>query len=689
MGIRKWKLPSNNIEIVKNLMEQTGKSEIVCSVFAARGITDPAEVLSFLDENTSMSDPFKIIDMDKAAQRITEAVENGEQICVYGDYDCDGISATALLTSYLQSIGAAVIYYIPSRDGTGYGMHKSAVDMLSEQNIDLIITVDNGISAYDEIEYANQLGIDVVVTDHHTPPEKLPNAVAIVDPHRSDCPSGLTELAGVGVAFKLICAMEDAHGEELLEYYSQLVMLGTIADVVSLTGENRIIVRHGLSHIQESESPGITALLQVSALKGKMLTSESVAFGLAPRINAAGRVGTADDVVELLLTDDVSYATELAELLNEQNTKRRAIEADILQQAERMLAQNPQMLKDRVLIIAGKNWHHGVIGIVSSKLMERYQKPCILLSIDNGVAQGSGRSFVGFSIIEAITACSRHLTRFGGHIQAVGLTLPLSELEAFKLDMQTFAKEKYPVMPVPELVADCILQPEKMNLATIGQLSELEPFGAGNWSPTFYMKNIIIQAINPTADGKHIKLRMSGSGNTFFAIYFNMSADIFPYKVGESVEMITSISIGEYNGSPNLSIRISDLRLPDLPQEQILLEADYYASFQRGEQLNPDAVEVVLPNRDNVGLVYKYLRRAVTFKQGESALYLRLMNHNIGYGQVLIALDVLEEMGFIKRSIENGVDTFSIIENAPRADLANSEILKQLEQWKTETLVKV
>lgn len=677
MGIRFWKLPDTRPDQIRALEEQTGLPRIVCAILTARGVTDPEAATAFVREDAALDDPFLLADMDKAVHRIRQAVERGERIAVYGDYDCDGITSTALLVSYFQAVGADAIYYIPGREKEGYGLNIPAVDILHGQGVGLIVTVDNGISAHEEIAYAGGLGIDVIVTDHHTPRDTLPAAVAVVNPHRADCPSRFKELAGVGVAFKLICALEQTDASELLEYYSDLVTLGTIADVVDLDSENRVIVRHGLARLPETENPGLAALLTVSGLRERQLTSESAAFGIIPRINAAGRVGIADDVVELLLTDDPGAAAEAAVLINEQNAQRKKIEEQMLGEIEGMLSQNPQILNRRILIAAGKNWHHGVVGIVSSKLMERYDKPVVLFSVENGEARGSGRSVKGFSLIEAITACSDNLIQYGGHTMAAGLTLRADDLDRFCEQLQDYARERYPTMPTSELAADCVLEPAGLTVEEIAPLSMLEPFGAGNESPLFCLKGLVVENIYPTGDGKHIRVRLSGGGNSFYAVWFGMSGAAFPYQAGKAVEIMAKISVGEYNGKAQLSVKISDLRPADVPQEEMLADRERYACHLRGE-LTPDECRKIVPKRDDIALVYRYLRRNGSFPYGPDALFLRLKSGGIGYCRMLLALDILEEMGFVTKSGGNGETIYTVVTGAPRADLNDSTILMRL-----------
>lgn len=680
MGIRQWKLPDADPDVIKKLTQETAQPELLCQILAARGLTTPAAITHFVQDNPALDDPMLLAGMPQAVERIRQALQDGERICVYGDYDCDGVTATALLVSYLQTVGSDVIYYVPSREREGYGLNTAAIDMLLGQKVELIVTVDNGISAHEEIAHANAIGIDVVVTDHHTPRDTLPPAVAVVNPHRADCPSRFKDLAGVGVAFKLVCALEDIGpgDDELLEYYSDFVTLGTIADVVPLTGENRTIVRYGLSRLPETQNPGLTALITVSGLRERVLTSESVAFGIIPRINAAGRIGAADDVIELLLTDDEESAAEIAETINEQNVERKKIEDGILTEIENMLQNNPDILKKRILVVAGNNWHHGVVGIVSAKLVERYDRPCIILSIDGDEARGSGRSVKGFSLIEAISACSEHLTRYGGHNQAAGMTVPRQYLQEFDDALQRYARENYEIMPLPELAADCSLSLADLTVQNISQLERLEPFGAENETPLFHLAGLVIEGIYPTNDRKHIRIRFAGKNGSFYAIYFGVSDTVFPYQAGDTVDIMAKISVQEYNGKTQLSVKLSDLRPGGVPQQQVLLGRERYACFLRSEDQPPDALAGLSPTRDDIAVVYRFLRRQGRYPYGADALYFRLMDTGIDYGRVLVALDVLAEMGLIRCEGQGGAAVYQVVPDAPKADLNRSAILTRL-----------
>ena len=675
LAIKNWRLPpESSRDEINKLCGVTGLGRLVCAVMCARGITNAEEIAAFLSNAEEMDSPYTIKDMDKAVERIREAMEDGERIAVYGDYDCDGITSTTILTSYFQSVGADVIYYVPSREKEGYGLNKSAVDILHQQKTDLIVTVDNGVSAHEEIDYAASLGIDVVVTDHHTPRETMPNAVAVVNPHRKDCPSKFKDLAGVGVAFKLICALEDAESSELLEYYSEIAALGTIADVVPLLGENRIIVKHGLKGIGQTENPGIKALLAVSGLSDKVVTGESAAFGIIPRINAAGRMSVVDDVIELLLTDDTEYAEEIAEAVNAQNAERKKIEENILLEIEREIERNPDILKRRVFMAGGRGWHHGVIGIVASKMMERYGRPVILFSIEGDMARGSGRSIEGFPLIEAISKCSSRLTRYGGHMLAAGCTLRANDLAGFIDEIDAWTIENYPVMPAASLQVDYIMTSGELTIDNIQQLSQLEPFGAGNEVPNLLLSNLKIEGIYPTTDKKHVRIRLQFDNHLFYAIYFNVAEKNLPCKAGDMVDIVAGVSVNEWNGTLQLSVRIKDLRPVGIEQNKLIKSQARYMAYVRREFGENCKKEEVLPAREDIAAVYRYIKKAAVCPADFENLYYRVYSSGIDFCRMCIAVNVMEEMGLVKKDGEY----ISAAENPAKVNLDDSLILSML-----------
>lgn len=677
MSIKRWIRPEP-FE-ADGLAERTGLSPLLCRILAQRGFKTPEQIGELLRPDATLSDPYALADLDKAVERIRRALADGERIAVFGDYDCDGITATALMVSYLQAVGADVIHYVPDRETEGYGMNMAAVELLAKEGVGLIVTVDNGISAHQEVKRAAELGIDVVITDHHVSRDTLPEAVAVVNPHRRDDESGLKELAGVGVAFKLVCALEeDPEGTEMLEYYADLVAVGTVADVVPLTGENRRMVRQGLEQLAQTERAGLAALLAVCGLEGKPITADTIAYTLAPRLNATGRMGTADDAIELLLTDDVGYASQLAGQIDEQNLRRRSIEEEILAQIDGMLARDPALLRGRLLLVAGEDWHGGVAGIVASKLLERTGKPTIVFSREGELVRGSGRSLPGFSMVEAISACSQHLTRYGGHAQAAGMTLPGDKLGEFMSALEAYAKEHHPRMPQPSLEIDAVLEPGELTVDAIGALSLLEPFGAGNRSPLFLLENQTISGIYPTSDGKHLRIGLTNGVQSFTAVYFRMSEREFPYIPGDTVDLAASVGLNTWNGRSQISVVVRDMQPSGAPQEEILQGRERYACHLRAEYGEVCSQSELLPDREDVAVVYRFLRASGGFAYGADELYCRIAARGISYARLLVSLDVLEELGLVSRTDASGRAGYYCRPNPPKVDLEGSAILARL-----------
>ena len=677
MGIKKWRLPQPVGEQAKLLAEELGLPLHICSILAARGQGDPQAAREFLSEPESLPDPFAMKDMDKAVERLSQALEQDEYICIYGDYDCDGITSTALLYTYLQAVGAHVMYYIPDRDTEGYGLNCEAIDKLSALGVELILTVDNGVSALEEIDYAKELGMEVVVTDHHQPREVLPKAVAVVDPHRKDCPYPNKNLCGCGVAFKLICAMEgDLEGGETLECFGPLVALGTIADVVELTGENRAIVKSGLQTIMDSESPGLQTLMNIAGLAGRKLDSTSVAFGLVPRLNAAGRIGKADLAVQLLLTDDEEEAQQIAGEINGYNETRKDLVDEIIQDIDKMTEADPSLLEQRLLILSGEGWHHGVIGIAASKLVERYSKPCLLITREGEEARGSARSVEGFSIIGCISRCSPWLTRYGGHDQAAGLSLRSEDIPAFTAALLEDAKAQFDIMPVDELQIDAIVEPASISLKSVQQLSCLEPFGCGNEAPVFMLPACRIEAIYPMSEDRHIRLRLSSGAKVFQALYFGMSSRNFPYVPGDTVDLAVSLDTNEYNGEISVSIKIKSVRPSGVPQDKLVVGRQYYEKLRRAEPISDKIRTYVTPDREDVALIYRYLKQVKVFPFGYDQLWCRL-GGRLNYCKMRLCLDIMEELSLMER--EGGENAVLTLPRQPaKADLEQSSILQKL-----------
>lgn len=675
-----WKPEQLNKEQVKDIISEFGIPSIVAMLLSIRGINKYEDINSFLYENEELDDPFLLIDMDKATERIFKALQNNERICVYGDYDADGVTSTALLYDYLNSLDANVTYYIPSRESEGYGMNNSAVDKIYADKVKLIITVDNGVSAIEQIDYASSLGIDTVVTDHHTPPATLPNAVAVVNPHREDCMSEFKHLSGVGVVFKLIMALEDEHLDiaSLLEKYSDITSLGTIGDIVSLTGENRIIVKNGLKNIKALNRIGINALLDSAGIKGNnKLTAGKVSFTLIPRINACGRLALSEKSVELLLTKDEIIATEIAAQLSEDNKNRQEIEKSILEEVLDYIEENPHLKYKRIMVIGGNGWHQGVIGIVASRVKDIYGKPVIIITTDGDSAKGSGRSIEGFSLIDAITSCKDLLTHFGGHPMAVGLSINSSDIEEFSIRINQYAKQ-IGDMPLQTLKIDCKLNPKFLNTELARSVAMLEPFGAGNPTPVFGLYNMCLKAVTPVGGGNHLRLTIQRSDTTLNAMLFFTTAKQFPYQVGEILDLAVTVDVSEYNNKQSLSVIIKEIKADNADTQLMLKHNQLYERLMDLDVLTPEEAKVLLPSREDFALVFKFLRREKVWQYPTDIICTRLNNGRINYGRLQVILTAMHQLALIDYSQNRGKTNITLLPTQGKADLNSAKIMRQL-----------
>ncbi|MCI8648944.1 MAG: single-stranded-DNA-specific exonuclease RecJ [Anaerotruncus sp.] len=678
MPIKRWERKPVNEAAVGRIVQGLKQQTVVARVLAARGYDTLEKAAEFLSQTEELSDPFSICDMDKAVQRIQQAVADGERVAVYGDYDCDGIMATVLLYSYLESIGADVCYYIPERDREGYGLNKDALSLIHKDGISLVVTVDNGITAVEEVAFANSLGLDVVITDHHKPREQLPDAVAVVDPHRLDDQSGCQYLAGVGVAFKLVCALEGDEPLMMLDQYGDLVAVATVADIVPLVGENRMIVRRGLELLQNTENEGLAALLEVCGMTQRPLSCDNIAYGLVPRINSAGRFDRVDSAIELFVGSD--EPEQLAQGINALNEKRRSIEDQIVVQIMEQLEQDSEALRQRVIVIYGEGWHHGIVGIVAARMVERFGKPCIVLSLEGETARGSGRSVEGFSIIDAINACSQYLVRYGGHNQAAGMTVRTAQLSEFIAAINRWAAQHYPEMPQQVVHIDCTLSPKQLTIKDIQPLSALEPFGSGNELPVFLMERCLLQGIYPIGDGKHLRLRFCGDDTVFYAVYFGMTPEKFPFAIGEVVDLAATVDVGEWNGELRISVKVRDLHISGLDYGQIHHSEQMYQRLMRRESLAPPECAQVVPNRDDIAVVYRYLRAKGQLKAAaDEVIYAKLHGNISCLCKLKIILDILDEMHLITCTSCNGSKQVAVVPNPARVDITKSKILQGLE----------
>lgn len=677
-----WSVAKVNKERAIAMANKLEIPPLLAMMLDIRGITKEEDVINFLQENKDFSDPFLMKDMDKAVERITTAVENGEKICVYGDYDADGVTSTSLLYSYLRdSLGADVMFYIPTRTGEGYGMNRGAVDKIHSLGVTLIITVDNGISAREEIDYANSLGIDTVITDHHMPSGAIPKAVAVVNAHQKDDKSPFKDFSGVGVAFKLVMAIEGEYADvdSLLENFSDIATLGTIGDIVPLVGENRTLVKNGLRHIQNSDRIGINAMKQESGIAEKEINSSNVAFTLVPRINAGGRLGSSEKSVNLLLTEDEDEAVTIADKLGMDNRERQSIEKEILASIDEEVRRTPNIVNDKILVFAGKGWHQGVVGIAASRIKDIYDKPTIIIGIDDdGVARGSGRSVEGFSLCDAVFACSEHLTHYGGHPMAVGISLEKEKINDFRKAINAYCKDIK--MPYNILHIDCKLNPNQLDLSILDSLSYIEPCGASNPSPIFGLYNMTVIATKEMGNGKHMRITLSrGQGQVpVYAVYFNHNFQSCSYRNGDIVDVAVSLDRNIYNGQENLSVIIKDIKYSQSNNEELIDSERIFDKFAKRYRLTKNEVMSILPTRNDFAYVYRFLKQNKGFIYGEYAV-VNALNYKISMGKLIVILYSMKELGLI--NWQQGLYQ-SIIEmkESGKVNLEDSVFIKKLKE---------
>lgn len=676
--MKKWITRNLNKDNAIAVSQRYELPMLLAMLLDIRGVTDERDIEDFLYGDTLTASPFEIKDMDKAVERIQAAAEYGERICVYGDFDADGVTSTALLYSYLSDIGADVIYYIPSRESEGYGMNKGAVSKIYERGVKLIITVDNGVAAVDEVAYAKSLGIDTVITDHHAVPDVLPDAVAVIDLHRKDCDSSFKELSGVGVAFKLVQAIEGEYAdiEGLLENYSDLAAIGTVGDIVSLRGENRVLVRNGLRHINNGDRLGLAALVEESGLSGRNISAGNLSFTMVPRINAGGRLGLSQKSVSMLLTDDEEYAADIAAELSADNVERQQIERDILSDIDSLIRENPSIVNNRVIVVYGEGWHKGVIGIVASRIKEVYNKPAIIITLDDDVCRASGRSVAGFSLIDAVFSCSDLLIQCGGHPMAVGFGIRRENIEEFITQINRYAQLN--PIPVPTLELDCKLNPSQLSVELARGLSLLEPYGSGNPTPLFGLYNMTLRDIHEIGGGRHLRLTLSRGDSTVYALRFSTTLAEFPYRVGDIVDLAVTLDVNVYNNNESLSVFIRDMRFSGQDEDEIISSKELFEKFCRGDDITPDEARSILPSRQEFAVVYRFLRAENGFNYPFDALLYRI--GGIGCGKLRVILESMNELGLI--SISEGMYDFKIDmrEVGAKVDLGSSLIIKKLKE---------
>lgn len=676
MALKKWRMPKTQPDLVKVLAQDCEISPFLTEILVNRGITGHAAIADFAVTELMMESALALKDMDKAVALLGTAIDELTPIVIYGDYDCDGVTSTSLLYSYLSMMGAAVSYYIPNRLTEGYGMHSDAVKKLHEQGAKLLITVDNGISAHEQITLAKSLGMTVIVTDHHQVGETLPDADAVVNPHRRDCPSEYKLLAGVGVAFKLVMAMEGDDFESVFEQFGEFLTLGTVGDLMPLTGENRLVVQNGLPLLQHSDNYGIRALCEVSGVDQASLTAQNLAFGLIPRINAAGRMAHANLAVSLLLSEDPDEAIAIAQEMEELNTHRREVEQQVMEEIDRQITADPDLLYDRVLTFYHEDWLHGVIGVVSSRVLEKYGKPNLLMALHDGELTGSGRSVEFFPLYRALSHCKSQLTRYGGHTQAAGFGLKLEQFPAFKATLEEFAAVNFPIMPSYDYLIDKLIKPEEVTIENVELQQQLEPFGMENQQPLFLFSKVKLIGVTPVSEGKHIRLKLQYGSLTMTAMYFRMTAQQFPYALGSMIDFLGSMQINNYNGGRYLSIIIRDVHPHGFDQRSYFTAKAYYEMIKRGEPVKAEVLQKMIPSRDELAMLYRHLKTNNGHQGDFDLLFPMLISHRINYGKFRLMLDVLSDAKLIVQA--STLDHIALCEVAGKVDLEQTETMRAL-----------
>ena len=669
-----WKVSQLEAGAV-NALVGSGYAPLAAMVLASRGIGDDRQARAYLDCNAPLLDPFLMTDMDKAAGRVGLAMSRGEKIAVFGDYDVDGITATCLLTDFLRRHGADVVSYIPGRLEEGYGLNPIAIHQLHAEGVKLIVTVDCGITAVNEAELCKQLGIDLVITDHHECKQTLPAAVAVVDPHRCDGGYPHKNLSGVGVAFKLASALCGSQ-ETVLEEYADMVCLGTVADVMPLQGENRVFVARGLESLAHTKRPGIAALMAECGCAPETVSASSIGFMLAPRINAAGRMGQIDLAVELFLTDDPDKAAEAARGLCELNRQRQAVESEIYRQAVSML---PMGKPPEAIVLADESWHQGVVGIVASRIAEEYACPTFLICLDGEHGKASSRSHGGFNLFASLSALSPLLESYGGHELAAGFTISRANIPEFRRQICALAAQYYTDdVPRTVLDVDCAVSPELLTLHTVDSLQMLEPCGNGCPKPVLMMKNLTIDRISMVGGGRHMRLRLC-SGHTYLnAIYFSANPQTVSIQPGDLVDVAFTPQVNEFRGTRTVQMNVIDIR-PSCSAE-CLPDAAPYRDMQRGNLTSGEAA-ALLPDRKMLALVWRYLDAANPVQESPMCLCRKIVRWSgqpLNLGQMLTCLDIFRDVGLLTVQRQHKYVSIRLTPGEGKADLSRSQTMQRL-----------
>ena len=669
-----WKVSQPEAGAV-NALVGSGYAPLAAMVLASRGMEDDHQARAYLDCNAPLLDPFLMTDMDKAAGRVGLAMSRGEKIAVFGDYDVDGITATCLLTDFLRRHGADAVSYIPGRLEEGYGLNPIAIHQLHDEGVKLIVTVDCGITAVSEAELCRQLGIDLVITDHHECKQTLPAAIAVVDPHRPDGGYPHKNLSGVGVAFKLASALCGSQ-ETVLEEYADMVCLGTVADVMPLQGENRVFVARGLESLAHTKRPGIAALMAECGCAPEAVSASSIGFMLAPRINAAGRMGQIDLAVELFLTDDPDKAAEAARGLCELNRQRQTVESEIYRQAVSML---PMGKPPEAIVLADESWHQGVVGIVASRIAEEYACPTFLICLDGEHGKASSRSHGGFNLFASLSALSPLLESYGGHELAAGFTITRANIPEFRRQICALAAKFYTDdVPRTVLDVDCAVSPELLTLHNVDALQMLEPCGNGCPKPVLMVKNLTIDRISMVGGGRHMRLRLC-SGHTYLnAICFSANPQTVSIQPGDLVDVAFTPQVNEFRGTRTVQMNVIDIR-PSCNAE-CLPDAAPYRDMQRGN-LTAGEAAALLPDRKMLALVWRYLDAANPVQESPVCLCRKIVRWSgkpLNLGQMLTCLDIFRDVGLLTVQRQHKYVSIRLTPGEGKADLSRSQTMQRL-----------
>lgn len=674
MARKHWNVCKLNKDLASKIAQRYSLAPFSALLLIQRGLDTPEKLDAFFDDSGRLEDPFHLPDMQKAVDRINQAIFDGERICIYGDYDCDGVTSTALLYTYLETQGADVTYMLPNRLTDGYGLNMNVVDRMKELGTQLVVTVDNGIAAIDEADKIYALGMELVITDHHLEGDRLPRAEAIVDPHRKDKNAPYQDYCGAGIALQLCCAMEGS-SERVIEDLGDLAAIGTVADLVPLTGENRKIVQMGLRLINNEPRPGVQAIIEKSGLSGKAITSMEISFGIGPRINASGRMDTAEHALDLLLAEDPEEADALAEEINQLNQKRHSEEDKIFSEALQYLESHPREAHAPVLVVAGEGWHEGVLGIVASKILEKYLRPVIVLSIKDGKAKGSARSISGFSIYDAIKSCEELLLTFGGHELAAGLSLDPRNIDEFRNQINQYAYGRERVYPQMDI--DVRLNPDAVSLKLLFSLEVLEPFGMANQSPVFglfKMKLDDVSIIGEKGDHRRLTMHRDGQNTRIQAVCFRVPN--FPYQAGDVVDTIVTLHRNYFRGVESVSVFIEDIRPTGTDDDAMVRDEILFDRVMSGQPLSAEELKKIRPNRKVFAKLYQYIQRtkSVSIQNYE---YLNRITGVNSLIQTRIALEAMRELGLL--TIDSG-GIIHLPKMEQKVNLLTAPIMQTLER---------